>query len=110
MGGPNSEAGNGSPVFDQPLNFEPDLENSGETADGVALFAGAPSTVTPNTAPIDAVVYGGWNDSNLIGPDGNPSPVHAPDVFSGESLVRITIGSWEINDSPDAGACPAVLP
>jgi cytosine/adenosine deaminase-related metal-dependent hydrolase len=110
VGGPNSEPGNGSPVFDQPLNFEPDLENSGETADGVALFAGTPSTVTASTPPIDAVVYDGWNDSKLIGPDGNVSPVHAPDVFSGESLLRVSLGLWEVNASPEAGDCPGILP
>ena len=110
VGGPISEAANGAPVIGQSLNFEPDLENSGEKADGIAIFAGTPATITGNTAPIDAVVYGGWNDSNLIGPDGNPAPVDAPDVFSGESLLRVSLGSWEINASPNAVSCPGILP
>ncbi|MEO1087647.1 MAG: lamin tail domain-containing protein, partial [Acidobacteriota bacterium] len=38
VGGPTSSGDNANPVFDLEFDFNPDFQNSGTTADGVALF------------------------------------------------------------------------
>ena len=108
VGGPTSDADNGSPVFDLPLNFSPDIENSGDKADGVALFDVPSSEVSTNTVPYDAVVYGGANTSALLGSDGAPAAPHVADTWGGSSLLRTASDTWEINENPTPGLCPVI--
>ena len=110
LGGPSASADNGNPVFDWAVNLEPDLQNSGSKADGIALFDVPASQVTSSTVPVDVVVYGGSNANNLLGPDGQPSPVHVPDAPAGQSLLRETADTWTINPAPNSVACPVPLP
>ena len=67
------------PVFDLPVNLEPDLQNGGNTADGVALFALQAFEVTESSVPVDTVLYGGTNQSNLKEAR-RRSQVNTPDV------------------------------
>jgi large repetitive protein len=106
VGGPATDDTNGEPDIDMPKDFDPDLQNSGDTADGIALFDVPAEQVTEATVPLDAVVYGGENKSGLIGSDGAPvgSP-HVADVSGGKSIVRISISEWGTDDDPDSSGC-----
>ncbi|MBD90978.1 MAG: hypothetical protein CL940_11615, partial [Deltaproteobacteria bacterium] len=108
VGGPTSDADNGAPSYDLPLNFDPDIENSGDKADGVALFDVPVSEVSGNTVPYDSVVYGSANTSALLGSDGAPAAPHVADTWGGASLLRTAVDSWEINESPTPGLCPVI--
>ena len=108
MGGPFTTKANGSPVFDQSFNFNPDIQNSGATADGVALFGVASANVSSTTIPIDAVLYGEANKSGLLDPTGVPGVVHVGKAPSGHSLLRASLESWIHHSTPHSEACPAL--
>ncbi len=105
-GGPNVDEGNGNPIYDQTLDFSPDLQNSGSTADGVALFNVPASEITASTVPIDALIYGGSNDNNLLDETGSPGAVDAGDCDADISLLRGP-GAWVCQDPPTPLNCPA---
>ncbi|MBM4352897.1 MAG: amidohydrolase family protein, partial [Deltaproteobacteria bacterium] len=104
VGGPLSDAANYSPVFGQAADFEPDIQNSGSTADGVALFAIPAAGITPSTVPIDAVIFGGTNSSGLLDETGAAGAVDAPDASSGNSIHR-TVDGWSVQPAPTPGDC-----
>lgn len=105
VGGPTSSAENANPTFDQVFDFDPDFQNSGADADGVALFNLRAAFVTAATVPIDAVIYGGSNTNNLIDETGAAPAPHVGDAPGGSSIERIDLeGSWQIQASPDPGA------
>ena len=105
VGGPLSDAGNGSPTLGQSMNFEPDIQNSGSAADGIALFDVPASSITATTVPIDAVIYGGENSANLLDESGGPGNVDVGDANGGSSIARSFEG-WAISE-PNAVSCPA---
>ena len=90
------------------MNFDPDIENSGDKADGVALFDVPAADVTVNTVPYDAVVYGAANTSALLGSDGAPAAPDVADTWGGSSLFRSTVDTWIINENPTPGLCPVI--
>lgn len=101
VGGPTSDAENGAPgAFSDPVDLAPDIQNSGSTADAVALFApGADPLVD---TPIDAVIYGVANTNGLRDETGLPGAVDVDDAPSGSSIARISLaGDWAVSDSPD---------
>ncbi|MEM9293764.1 MAG: lamin tail domain-containing protein [Acidobacteriota bacterium] len=107
VGGPTSHSSNGSPSFDLTLNFSPDLQNSGSTADGVALFDVPAVSITSSTVPVDAVVYGSNNNSNLIDETGSANAPEVGDASAGSSIERTTVaGAWQIQSSPTPGTSP----
>ena len=112
VGGPTSDSGNANPTFDLALDFSPDLQNSGSTADGVALFNLRCSQVTASTVPIDAVVYGTSNTNNLIDETGSASAPDVGDATSGQSIERTDVaGTWQIQPLPNPNeAFPAPPP
>ena len=110
IGGPISDEVNGAPIYGQTIDLDPDMQNSGDKADGVALFDIPASQITPTTVPIDAVIYGGNNDNNLLGPDGTPSEVHVNDVGASNSLLRETVEDWTTSSSPNAVSCKIINP
>lgn len=99
VGGPVAEANNGDPDIDLPFNFDGDLRNGGQDADGIALFDGGAN-------PLDAVVYGGENTAGLEGPDGEPKSVDVEDVPANSSILRKDENSWVASVSPAPGSCP----
>jgi hypothetical protein len=106
VGGPASNPDNGDPLYDLPKDFDPDIQNSGDTADGIALFDMPAELITKESVPIDAVVYGGQNKSALLGVDG--IPVAAPDVgdvSGGKSIKRISYHEWGEEESPNSTEC-----
>ena len=101
VGGPTSSSLNGNPSFDQVVNFDPDIENSGTTADGVALFDVPAAQVTTLSVPIDAVVYGGSNLNGLVDETGIANAPEVGDAPSDSSLERVDLaGNWQIQGIP----------
>lgn len=104
VGGPTSEAGNGNPSFDLTADFDPDIQNSGAAADGVALFNVAASSIDPGTIPVDTVIYGSANTNGLIDETGSVGDVDVADVVNGWSIERIdAAGSWQEQSVPSPG-------
>ncbi len=98
IGGPSADAENGNPVFDQVFNFDPDIQNSGTTADGVALFA--PGADVLVDCPLDAVIYGTENTNGLLNADCVAGPPDVGDA-SQDSLERMSQeGNWLIQPDP----------
>jgi hypothetical protein len=111
VGGPDSTSLNANPVFDQAIDFSPDLQNSGTEGDGVALFNVRASKVTSATVPVDAVVYGPNNDNGLIDETGAANPPEVGDASAGESIERVDeAGAWQIRTSPDPNAWSPATP
>ncbi len=101
VGGPNTEAANGYPWFNQVTNFTPDIQNSGTTGDGLALFA--PGADVAIDTPIDAVIYGPNNNNGLIDETGAASAPDAGDVAAGGSIMRTSLsGIWNMQAIPNA--------
>ena len=107
VGGPSSASGNGTPTYDLSQDFSPDIQNSGSAGDGVALFNVPAAAITGSTVPIDAVVYGPNNSSNLIDETGSANSPEVGDASEGSSIERTTLGgSWQIRSSPTPGSSP----
>lgn len=103
VGGPASDASNGFPVFDLALDFNPDLQNSGGTADGVALFDVMADRVTATLSPLDSVIFGGINSNGLLAPDGKPGLVMVEDAPNGQSIELTSSGAWRVQPIPNPG-------
>jgi hypothetical protein len=73
-------------------------------AAGVAVFGVPASGITAKTVPVDSVVYGQFNASNLMARDGSISPVAWPDVYPGDSLLRQG-ASWTETYPPVPNSC-----
>ena len=106
LGGPVSDVTNGSPLYDLIVDFSPDIQNAGTTADGVALFNLLETEITMTSVPLDAVIYGGSNDSQLIDADGLVLPPMVADAPSGASIERLSNSLWVINIQPSPGLGP----
>jgi len=105
VGGTMSDGINGNPVYDIAVNFGGNLQNSGSTSDGVAIYYG--DVLAPGNNPIDVVVYGAPNSNtnNLPGTDGLPASVDVEDVSAGNSIIKVG-SSWQVNASPSPSVCP----
>jgi hypothetical protein len=105
VGGPDSTSDNGNPTYDLEINFSPDFQNSGSTADGVALFNVKCTKVTSGTVPIDAVVYGTSNTNSLIDETGSANSPDVGDAASGQTIERVdNDGEWHIQAVPTPNA------
>jgi len=105
VGGPMSTGANGNPSLDMAVDLDPDLQNSGATADGVALFDVVAMDIG-GAIPIDAVIYGDANNSGLIDSTGLAPLPHVGDAPSGSALYRTALASTWAIDLPDPGTCP----
>jgi len=109
-GGPLSTPDNASPVFDLAVDLEADLQNSGATADGVALFDVPVEEVTAESVPLAVVIYGGENSSGLLDESGLPGAVDVGDAPGGSSIERGADGVWRVQPVPTPGAPPRPVP
>jgi hypothetical protein len=103
VGGPVSDAENGSPVYDLSQDFNPDLNNatSAQSA-AVAIFS-------MSGTQGDTVIYGGngSNPGNLKDADGSTAIDIADSAMStGASIKRRQDALWEANTSPSPNLCP----
>jgi len=110
VGGPESTLDNANPVFDLVIDLESDLQNSGTTADGVALFDVPIEEVTADTVPVAVVIYGAENSSGLVDESGLPGAVDVADAPGGSSIERGVDGEWRVQRSPTPGAPPQPVP
>lgn len=108
VGGPESEADNAFPTLDQAVDLAPDLGKSGGDADGVALFFGAAASIEAATVPVDAVIYGGNNTSNLLDAEGNTPDPHVADAGDTDSIRRTGAmqTAWIVESNPMPDVCP----
>jgi imidazolonepropionase-like amidohydrolase len=108
VGGPNGNAASGFPgavVFDQSIDFNPDIQNSGDAADGVALFDLPANMITANTVPVHAVLYGPVNTNGLIDESGAAGLPDVADVPAETSVQMAEDGTWAANPDPAPLAC-----
>jgi len=106
VGGPNFESKNSFPDIYFAADFDPDIQNSGAKADGVALFEMLATEITATTPPVDAVIYGETNANNLMGPGGDvPAEPHVDESGSGNSLLRVNTTGWVVAADPTPGEC-----
>lgn len=110
VGGPLSGAENASPRFDLAVDLAPDLQNSGTTADGVALFDLPVEELGPDSVPVSVVIYGEENASGLVDETGSPGAVDVADAPSGSSIELGLDGLWRIQPAPTPGAPPEPVP
>jgi hypothetical protein len=109
VGGATSDGSNGNPVYDQESDFNGDLQNGGDPADGVALFLGKPGSITAGTVPLDAVIYGDTNGSGLLDANGDMPPPHVATAPEGSSIRRTALTpTWVIEPNPTPNACPVL--
>ena len=107
VGGPNSNPANGNPTIGLSLNFEPNLENGGSEADGVALFRLDADEIDATSIPSDAVIYGSTNDNGLLDIDGLPGQPHVGDVSDDQSIRRVSMAQeWIEELTPMPDLCP----
>ncbi|MFO0748412.1 MAG: lamin tail domain-containing protein [Myxococcota bacterium] len=109
VGGPSSDASNGSPVYGQAaptgkLNMQ---NTSAAAGDGVALFNVLVGAIAADTVPKDAVVYGVNNSNNMLSPAGTPFPsAIVPDAGSGKTIVRTSSSAWAVSTgAPNSQGC-----
>jgi hypothetical protein len=107
VGGPNSSETNYSPVFLLSADFNPDIQNSGDTADGVGLFAMTAEEISDDSVPVDAVLYGKTNTSGLVDETGQAGAVDVNDASSGSSIARTGEG-WIVQPAPTPNDCSHV--
>ncbi len=110
IGGPESTLDNASPFFDLAVDLESDLQNSGTTADGVALFDVPIEELTAEVVPIAVVLYGAENSSGLVDETGLPGAVDVADAPGGSSIERGLDGTWRVQENPTPGAPPRPVP
>lgn len=101
IGGPVSDADNGSPDYDVATDFNPDLPLTG----GVALFVGPTAEQTDARTPVASIVYGGSNPNGLLGTDGNAKTDISPAVTEGSSLTRTSSSDTLNLTTPTPGQC-----
>ncbi len=113
VGGPMSSAINADPMFDQSIDFAPDLQNTTNgAADAVALFDVPAAAIDADTLPIDAVIYGDRNVAELPDETGIPGVLDVPAGSAGQSYARIDPAvapggdAWGVTATPSPGTCP----
>lgn len=107
VGGPDNNGVN----FDIEVDFnsisQGGIQNSGGTADGVAIFNLTADQIESSSVPVDAVIYGGRNSNNLRDETGSPNEPEIGDVGSDRSIERTGSG-WREQSSPTPGNCEAL--
>ena len=108
VGGPNGNLDSGfvgPAVFDQSVMFTPNIQNSGATADAVALFDVPAASINGGTVPLDAVIYGANNGNGLIDETGAPGAVDVANAPSGDSIALLDDLSWGVLADPTPTQC-----
>lgn len=106
VGGADSTGDNGAPSYDLAVDLEPDLQNGGEPADGIAIFDVLADDVDGGTVPLDAVIYGSDNRNGLLDSSGEAPSPHVEGAAVGGTLTRSAADRWESSEQPAPDACP----
>jgi hypothetical protein len=105
IGGPASSPVNGSPMFDQMVNFTPDLPAQGNNATGYAVFDTAAAMVGGVRPPVDTILVGANNNAQLLGADGQVAVPGCAAVPAGSSAQR-TGAAQCMSSAPQPNQCP----
>ena len=108
VGGPSGNVESGFPAavtFDLATDLNPDVQNSGATADGIALFDVAPGLINAGTIPVHAVIYGTDNASGLPDELGPNAAVDVGDAGPESSIRMFENGTWGIAATPTPLNC-----
>ncbi len=108
VGGPISDAFNHFPSFDQEQAFDPPMQNSGSKspADAVALFALPAAQIQASSVPIDAVLYGGLNENQLLDQSGQAGT--SVGYAYGPKTLERTPSGWRVQADPSPNDCSPV--
>jgi len=102
VGGPISNETNGNPVFNYPMDFSNDIQNSGTVSDGVALFY-----MDDPLCPVDVVIYGPSNENELIDETCTVGQSDVGDAPPGSSIeLEFLGGNWFIQENPSPNDIP----
>ncbi len=93
IGGPVQSSSNGDPVFEQVIDFAPNLPHVGTQAAGFAVFDRNASPVAGILAPVDTMLVGVENHTQLLGPDAEIATPHCGRPLSGMSALRTPEGT-----------------
>ncbi len=93
-----------TPAYDQAEAFSPGMQNSGGTADAVALFDVTADLIATDTVPVYAVIYGGMNTNGLLDETGAAGDVDVADVGSA-SAGMLSDGTWAAYATPTPTTC-----
>jgi hypothetical protein len=93
IGGPTQSGTNSEPTFTQSIDFTPDLPYAGSQAAGFALFDGTASPVNGALTPVDTMLVGATNTSELLGPDAEIAIPYCGTPASGMSALRTGPGT-----------------
>jgi len=105
IGGPVASAANGLPVFDQSVNFTPDLPAQGDNAAGYAVFDTTGATVGGVRPPVDTILVGAHNNGLLLGAGGQIAVPGCAAVPAG-ATARRTGAAQCISSVPQPNQCP----
>ena len=114
IGGPTTNSNNGDPVYDQVLNFAPNLRNgtNNNSAASIGLFLGDIGT-DPTLVPVHAVIYGESTATSSVLDEQNTTAtvLFNTDGFVEGNSVEWTGGeTWQVSASLGPGIAPAPEP
>jgi len=107
LGGPKSSAKNGSPVYDQLVNFNPDFVHGTHSADGVGLYNLRAKDVLNLSVPVDVVIFGNFENNNaLFDNTGKHGVIDIRQVGPDSSIERVSFDPniWQVQPSPNPGS------
>jgi hypothetical protein len=93
IGGPTQTGANSEPIFSQAIDFTPNLPYAGTQAAGFAVFDASAAPVGGVMTPVDTMLVGLVNNSQLLGPDGEVASPHCGTPTPGLSALRIGPGA-----------------
>ena len=106
IGGPVSDDSNGAPMVDVEVTFSPGIQNGGNDADALGLFALPKSQLESSSVPMDAVIYGGPdNDNGLVDHTGEAPAPHITTKPGAGKSYQLVDGQW-VHGNPEPGDCP----
>ena len=93
IGGPIQTGANNEPIFSQAVDFTPDLPYAGTQAAGFAVFDASAAPVGGVMTPVDTMLVGLVNNSQLLGPDGEVASPYCGTPNPGLSALRTGPGA-----------------
>lgn len=88
IGGPIQSGSNSDPVYSQVENFTPDLPHAGTQAAGFAVFDNHATPLGGLLTPVDALLVGVENHTQLLDPDAEIATPHCGTPLTGTSALR----------------------
>ncbi len=105
VGGPSLSGTNSEPNFAQAVDFTPNLPYMGTQAAGFAVFDGSATPLGGVMTPVDTMLVGMTNHTQLLGPDAEIATPHCGTPTPGLSALRTGPGTCMQSDM-QPHACP----